>query len=55
MLPKDLESINVSHLHQLVADHATESEILEFKRQNYRINSTSTSFLKSIPLLYAAG
>lgn len=42
MLPENLEAINLSHLEQLVTDRATESEILEFKRDNYRINNTDT-------------
>jgi hypothetical protein len=41
MLPKSIETISLSHLHQLVSDRATESEILEFKRNNYRINNTN--------------
>ena len=39
MLPRDLETIDLSHLQQLVSDRVTESEILDFKRDNYRINA----------------
>jgi hypothetical protein len=41
MLPKNLETINLSHLRQFVSDRATESQILDFKRDSYRLNNTN--------------